>query len=102
MTDPVHIYVAGLPNCTGDFSGYYDTATAQTYISATDSLSRNFYLYPTSLAAQLPQYFFGQIFPDFSLSGGISAAVSLKSNWTAASPIYRYPTYLSGAGIPGS
>jgi hypothetical protein len=100
MTDPTHIYVAGLPDCTGDFSGYFDTATAQTYVSATDALPRNFYLYPSTLAAQMspPQYFFGQILPDFSVSGGVTAAVSIKSNWTAASPIKRYPVY----GNPGT
>jgi hypothetical protein len=96
MTDPNHIYVAGLPDASGDFSGFYDTATAQTYVSATDGLPRNFYLYPSTLAAQMgppAQYFFGQILPDFSLSGGVTAAVSLKSTWNAASPIKRYPQY---------
>ena len=102
MTDPHHIYVAGLPNASGDFSGYYDTATAQTYVSASDGQPRNFYLYPSTLATQLPQYFFGQIYPDFALSGGVTAAVSLKSTWVPASPILRYPTYISNTGLTGS
>ena len=99
---PNHIYVAGLSNVSGDFTGYYDTATAQTYVSATDGQPRNFYLYPSTLGTEMPQYFFGQIYPDYSLSGAVTAAVTLKSNWVPASPIYRYPTYLSGLGIPGS
>jgi hypothetical protein len=96
MQDPNHIYVAGLPDASGDFSGFYDTATAQTYVAAVDGQPRNFYLYPSTLASQMgppAQYFFGTIFADYSLSGGVTAAVSLKSTWVAASPIRRYPVY---------
>jgi len=101
MTDPNHIWVAGLPDCAGDFTGFYDTATAQTYAAATDGQPRNFYLYPSILGVQgtAPgQYFFGQILPDYSLSGSVTGAVSLKSTWNAASPIVRYPS----TGIAGS
>jgi hypothetical protein len=96
MGDPNLLYVAGLPDASGDFSGYYDTATAQTYVAATDGLPRNFYLYPSNLAAQLsptPQYFFGTILPDYAVTGGVTTAVSLKSTWNAASPVRRYPSY---------
>jgi hypothetical protein len=93
MGDPNLIWVSGLPDASGDFTGFYDTATAQTYVAATDGLPRNFYLYPTALPAQLPQYFFGLILPDYSITGGVTAAVSLKSTWNAASPVRRYPTY---------
>jgi hypothetical protein len=98
MGDQNLIWVAGLPDASGDFTGFYDTATAQTYVSATDGLPRNFYLYPSSLPSQLPQYFFGQILPDYSVTGGVTAAVSLKSTWNAASRIQRYPVY----GLPGT
>src|SRR5438309_6550189 len=65
------IWVSGLPDASGDFSGFYDSATAQTYVAAQDGLARNFYLYPTT--AQV-QYFFGQILPDYALSGSVSSA----------------------------
>lgn len=96
MLDTNLIYVAGLPDASGDFTGFYDSATAQTYVAATDGLPRNFYLYPSNTAAQMspvPQYFFGTILPDYALSGGVTAAVSLKSTWNAASRIARYPVY---------
>lgn len=96
MGDQNLIWVAGLPDASGDFSGFFDTATAQTYVSATDGQPRNFYLYPSTLMTG--QYFFGQILPDYSLSGGVAAAVSLKSTWNAATKISRYPT----SGITGS
>jgi hypothetical protein len=101
MGDQNLIWVAGLPDASGDFSGFYDTATAQTYVAATDGLPRNFYLYPSTLGVQgaAPgQYFFGQILPDYSLAGGVTAAVSLKSTWNAATRISRYPT----TGIAGT
>lgn len=101
MGDPNLIWVAGLPDASGDFSGFYDTSTAQTYVAATDGLSRNMYLYPSTVGAQgaAPgQYFFGAVLPDYSVAGGVTAAVSLKSTWNAATPIIRYPT----SGIAGT
>lgn len=101
MGDQNLIWVAGLPDASGDFSGFYDTSTAQTYVAATDGLPRYFYLYPSTLAAQgaAPgQYFFGTILPDYALAGGVAASVSLKSTWNAASRIQRYPA----TGIPGT
>lgn len=95
------VWVSGLPDASGDFSGFYDTATAQTYIAAIDGLSRNMYLYPSLLGVQGAnpgQYYFGTVLPDFSSSGGISAAVTFKSTWNAASQVQRYPS----AGITGS
>jgi hypothetical protein len=80
-------YVAGLPDATGDFSGWYDYFTPQTYIAAGDGIPRNFYLYPNTLNPT--DYFYGTILPDFSAAGGVSAAVSLKSTWNAAGPVNR-------------
>lgn len=87
--DQNKIYVSGLPDASGDFSGFYDDASRQLYTSARDGVARNFYLYPNTVADPL-QYWFGQILPDFSISGGISAAVSIKSNWKAASNVIKY------------
>jgi len=98
MGDQNLIWVAGLPDASGDFTGFYDTSTAQTYVAATDGQPRNFYLYPSSIPALVNEYFFGLILPDYSITGGVTAAVSLKSTWNAASRIQRYPTY----GLPGT
>lgn len=101
MGDQNLIWVSGLPDASGDFTGFYDTASSQTYIAATDGLARSFYLYPSTLGTQGSgpgQYFFGQILPDYSVAGGVTAAVSLKSTWNAATRIQRYPT----TGIAGT
>lgn len=95
------VWVSGLPDASGDFTGFYDTATSQTYLASVDGQPRNFYLYPSLLGTQgsAPgQYFFGTILPDFSTSGGVTAAVTFKSSWNAASQVQRYPVL----GIPGT
>jgi hypothetical protein len=95
------VWVAGLPDASGDFSGFYDTATGQTYTAAIDGQSRNFYLYPSLLGVQgvnPGQYYFGTILPDFAAAGGVAAAVTFKSTWNAASQVQRYPA----AGITGT
>lgn len=88
MGDQNKVYVAGLPDASGDFSGWYDDATSQTYIAATDGVARNFYLYPSTTTPT--RYFFGTILPDFAVASGVGAAASVKSTWNAASQIQRY------------
>jgi hypothetical protein len=83
------VYVAGLPDASGDFSGFLDDATSQTYIAATDGLPRSFYLYP-NISASPNNYFFGTILPDFSADGAVGGPVNVKASWNAASRIQRY------------
>lgn len=85
--DSNKVYVAGLPDASGAFAGFYDDATAQTYTAATDGLARKFYLYPSTLTNS--QYFFGTVLPDFSVDGSVSDAVKVSVNWSAASAISK-------------
>jgi hypothetical protein len=84
--DSNKIYVAGLPDASGDFSGFYDDATVQTYTAAADGIARAFYLYPSTLTSQ---YWWGTILPDFEADGSVSGAVALKATWNAASTIAK-------------
>jgi hypothetical protein len=86
------VYVAGLPDASGDFSGFMDDATSQTYIAATDGLPRNFYLYPDAINDP-NVYWFGTILPDFSTDGAVASAVNAKVTWVAASKIQRYTPF---------
>ena len=87
--DSNKVYVAGLPDSSGDFSGFMDDQTSQTYIAAVDGLSRNFYLYPD--ATNDPNvYWFGTILADFSADGAVGGPVNFKSSWNAASKVQRY------------
>lgn len=85
--DSNKVYVAGLPDASGAFSGFYDDATAQTYTAASDGLARKWYLYPSTLTNS--QYFFGTILPDLTVDGDVGASVKVSSNWAAASLIQK-------------
>lgn len=85
--DTTKAYVAGIADASGEFSGFYDDASAQTLTAALDGLARKFYLYPnTNLTTQ---YFFGTIFPDMSINATLGGAVEASSKWAAASPIVK-------------
>lgn len=81
-------YVAGLPDASGSFSGWYDDATAQTYTAGSDGLARRFYLYPTTPANTGP-YFFGTGLFDFSAEADVGSAVSVSGDWQAASLVQK-------------
>lgn len=87
LGDSNKIYVAGLPDSSGDFSGFYDDATVQTYTAATDGVARKFYLYPST--TNNAQYFFGTILPDISIDGSVSDSVNISASWNAASSISK-------------
>lgn len=87
MGDTNKVYVSGLPDASGEFSGFYDDATAQTYTAAVDGLARRFYLYPSTLSAAT--YFFGTILPDFSVNGAVDGPVQISSSWNANSTIAK-------------
>lgn len=85
--DTNKVYAAGLPDASGEFSGFYDDATAQTYAAAVDGLPRKFYLYPsTSLSTQ---YFFGTVLPDFNVNAAVGGAVEVSASWNAASQVQK-------------
>ncbi|ANN16254.1 hypothetical protein SD37_11760 [Amycolatopsis orientalis] len=87
MGDPNKTYLAGLPDASGEFSGFYDDATNQTYTAAVDGLPRKFYLYPNTTNAG--QYWFGTILPDFQVNAEVSGAVEVSASWAANSTIAK-------------
>lgn len=85
--DSNKVYVAGLPDASGDFGGFYDDASAQLYTAATDGLARRFYLYPTT--ASTGTYFFGTGLFDFSVSSSVDGPVEISGSWAAASIVQK-------------
>jgi hypothetical protein len=85
--DTTKIYVAGLPDASGQFAGWYDDATVQTYTAAADGVARKFYLYPTTSTPG--QYFFGTVFPDMTIETAVDGAISVSASWAAGSPIAK-------------
>lgn len=87
LGDDNKVYVSGLPDASGDFSGFYDDATAQTYTAATDGVARKFYLYPST--SDTAKYFWGTVLADFKAEGGVGESVKQSGNWKAASTIAK-------------
>jgi hypothetical protein len=85
--DTNKVYVAGLPDSTGSFSGFYDDATQQLYTAATDGVARAFYLYPDT--SSTTKYWFGTALFDFNVSAAVDGSVDISGDWNAASAITR-------------
>lgn len=85
--DTNKVTVAGLPDVKGDFSGFFDDTTVQTYTAATDGVARKFYLYPST--SNTGQYWFGTVNADFKVDGSVDGAVAVSSSWSAASNIAK-------------
>lgn len=85
--DTNKVYVAGLPDSTGDFAGWYDTASAQLYTASQDGQPRKMYIYPN--IANSGQYWFGTALFSYSVSSGVGDAISISGSWNAASSIIK-------------
>lgn len=81
-------YVAGLPDASGDYSGFFDTATQQLYGAAVDGIARKTYIY-MDRANSAGIYFFGTAFFDMSIDGSVDGAVSISGSWSAASTFQK-------------
>lgn len=87
MGDANKTYVAGLPDASGSYSGFYDDATAQFYTAAQDGIARKFYLY--SSTTNSGQYFFGTALFDFSLDSSVDGANTISGDFQAASIVSK-------------
>jgi len=87
MGDNNKIYVAGIPDASGDMEFWYDDASVQTYTAASDGLARKFYLYPNSSTPT--QYWFGTVLPDFQVESAVDGAVEGSASWNAASALFK-------------
>ena len=79
-------YVAGLPDSSGSYSGFFDSETAQLFTAAQDGEARGFYLYPDTGDAT---YWYGTALFDFSVSSAVDGAVTISGNWNAASDVTK-------------
>ena len=86
--DSSKTYLAGLPDGSADFEGFYDFAADAIFTAAADGLARNFYLYP-DVSNHPTLYFFGTAFVDASMDVSVTDAVKVKGSLKAATPIQR-------------
>ena len=80
--DSNKVSVSGLPDVSGSFSGFYDTASAQLYTAAVDGVARKAYLYVGSSDGI---YWFGTATFDMSVETGVADAAKISGTFKAAS-----------------
>jgi hypothetical protein len=80
-------YVAGLPDASGTFSGFFDDSTSQMYTAALDGVARPFYFYPNN--TDTSKYWFGTGFFDQTATFPVDGAAALSGNWSAATDIIK-------------
>lgn len=85
--DTSQVYVGGLPDASGSFSGFYDDASNQLYTAAVDGVARGLYLYPSTLLNT--QYFWGTAIFDFNVDIAVDGAAAISGSWAAATPIQK-------------
>lgn len=86
--DTNKVYVTGLPDVKGSFSGFFDDATAQTYTAATDGQSRRFYLYPDTTNAPGVNWS-GTAFFDFQAAGAVDGPITMQGSFVAAGSVVK-------------
>ena len=77
------VYVAGLADASGSFSGFHDTAGGLQKVA--DGNARAMYLYPTS--TDTTKYFFGTCTFDITVSTSVGGAVEASGSWAASTPV---------------
>lgn len=85
--DTSMVYVGGLPDATGSFTGFYDDASNQLYTAAVDGVARPLYLYPSTTLNT--QYFWGTAIFDFNVDIAVDGAAAISGSWAAATPIQK-------------
>lgn len=84
--DTNHVYVVGLPDATGSFSGWLDVGAANLFTATTDRTARKFYAYPDVVNTPT-HYFYGTAFFDFSMSSGVAAGNAISGSITPSGTI---------------
>ena len=85
--DSGRVYVPGLPDAQGDWSGFYDSATAQLYTASQDGVARKVYAYPDINSAGT--YWFTTAYFDFSAEFAVDAGAPINGTWAAASSLTK-------------
>ena len=74
-------YVQGLPDITGDLSGWWDDTSDALYDASRSTDGVKMYLYPSSDAPS--KYWYGPAWVDFSISDPVDGAVEVTASFAA-------------------
>jgi len=84
--DSTKVFVAGLRDAQGDFSGFWDASGSLTQYVA-DGVARRFYIYPQSGSAHVSTYWFGTATFDLTTTQTVGGAVEVSGSWAAATSV---------------
>ncbi len=87
--DSNKVFVQGLPNCAGTFSGFFDSAQDTLFDASESSTPVKMYIYPSSDASTI--YHYGTAWVSASMAAGVSGAVTISGSFVAASSWGRMP-----------
>lgn len=74
-------YVQGLPDATGDISGWWDDTSDALYDGSRSTDGVKLYLYPSSDAAT--KYWYGPAWVDFSITVDVTGAIEVTGAFVA-------------------
>lgn len=74
--------VAGLPDYSGAFAGFFDNDDATLFAAAATLVGVPCYLYPSTDAPS--KYWYGLANVDYEIETEVSDAIKIKANWDAA------------------
>lgn len=80
--DTTKTYVAGLPDSSGSFTGFFDSTDSGTYTASADGVARSWYFYPST--SNTGQYWWGTGYFDYSLSADVGGVIEVSGNFSAA------------------
>lgn len=75
-------YVTGLPDLSGQFAGFLDTADDRLFKAAASTTGANLYLYPDA-TNNAGKYWYGLANISASISTSAQAAIAISGNFTA-------------------
>lgn len=85
FNDANKVSVVGLPDLSGSFSGFWDTADSTVFSaarSANSGTAVKIYIYPDG--TDTTKYAYGTAFVDASIQGSVNGAVEISANFKAA------------------
>ena len=80
-------YLSTVPDASGTYSGFLDTATAQTYTAAVDGIERKFYFYPDT--TDTTKYTYGSALFTWSAQYPKDGAAEISGKWNATTAITK-------------
>ena len=88
LGDTTKVYVAGLPDASGSFDGFFDTTNLQAYTAASDGVARRFYAYPVAPTTAGP-YWYGTAFFDMDVDVPVDGVVAVSGTFMPATSVAR-------------